>query len=111
MTRTTLRLPHQTDDIFLTDGGTETWLMYKRGFELPEFSARGGSSWQSAMRGTGNIEVDFLNGEIAQLGRRYGVATPANDACQRLAWQLSYSKAKPGSVPVSQVLKAIEQAS
>ena len=32
-------LPHQTDDIFLTDGGTETWLMYKRGFELPEFSA------------------------------------------------------------------------
>ncbi len=36
---TTTRLPHETDDIFLTDGGTETWLMYKRGFELPEFSA------------------------------------------------------------------------
>ncbi len=32
-------LPHQTGDIFLTDGGTETWLMYKRGFDLPEFSA------------------------------------------------------------------------
>ena len=39
MPRTTPRLPHQTNDIFLTDGGTETWLMYKRGFELPEFSA------------------------------------------------------------------------
>ena len=39
MTLTTTRLPHQTDDIFLTDGGTETWLMYKRGFELLEFSA------------------------------------------------------------------------
>jgi S-methylmethionine-dependent homocysteine/selenocysteine methylase len=39
MTRTTPRLPHLTDAIFLTDGGTETWLMYKRGFELPEFSA------------------------------------------------------------------------
>jgi len=35
----TPQLPHQTRDIFLTDGGTETWLMYKRGFELPEFSA------------------------------------------------------------------------
>ncbi len=35
----TSKLPHQTDDIFLTDGGTETWLMYKRGFDLPEFSA------------------------------------------------------------------------
>ncbi|MEP4806275.1 MAG: homocysteine S-methyltransferase family protein [Hyphomicrobiales bacterium] len=39
MTKPTPRLPHQTDDIFLTDGGTETWLMYKRGFEIPEFSA------------------------------------------------------------------------
>jgi len=39
MTQITPRLPHQTDDIFLTDCGTETWLMYKRGFELPEFSA------------------------------------------------------------------------
>lgn len=39
MTDTAPRLPHQSDDIFLTDGGTETWLMYKRGFELPEFSA------------------------------------------------------------------------
>ncbi|WP_432817343.1 homocysteine S-methyltransferase family protein [Sulfitobacter sp. JB4-11] len=39
MARTSPRLPHQTDDIFLTDGGTETWLMYKRGFELPHFSA------------------------------------------------------------------------
>ena len=39
MTRITPRLPHQTDDIFLTDGGTETWLMYKRGFKLQEFSA------------------------------------------------------------------------
>ncbi len=39
MTHATPILPHQTDDIFLTDGGTETWLMYKRGFDLPEFSA------------------------------------------------------------------------
>ncbi|WP_298976141.1 homocysteine S-methyltransferase family protein [uncultured Roseobacter sp.] len=39
MSQPTPRLPHLTDDIFLTDGGTETWLMYKRGFELPEFSA------------------------------------------------------------------------
>lgn len=39
MSRPNPRLPHQTDDIFLTDGGSETWLMYKRGFELPNFSA------------------------------------------------------------------------
>lgn len=39
MPDSSLKLPHETDDLFLTDGGTETWLMYKRGFELPEFSA------------------------------------------------------------------------
>lgn len=39
MTYSAADLPHQSDRIFLTDGGTETWLMYKRGFELPEFSA------------------------------------------------------------------------
>jgi hypothetical protein len=27
MSQPTPRLPHQTKDIFLTDGGTETWLM------------------------------------------------------------------------------------
>lgn len=32
-------LPHQTNNLFLTDGGTETWLMYKRGFDLEEFAA------------------------------------------------------------------------
>lgn len=30
-------LPHQTDRLYLTDGGIETWLMYKKGFELPHF--------------------------------------------------------------------------
>jgi hypothetical protein len=39
MSDATPKLPHHSDDIFLTDGGTETWLMYKRGFDLPEFSA------------------------------------------------------------------------
>ena len=39
MPSNSFKLPHETENMFLTDGGTETWLMYKRGFELPEFSA------------------------------------------------------------------------
>ncbi len=31
--------------------------------------ASGGSSWQSLVRRTGNIEADWLNGEIVLLGR------------------------------------------
>lgn len=32
-------LPHETNRLFFTDGGTETWLLFKRGHELPNFSA------------------------------------------------------------------------
>jgi len=31
------RLPHHTDRLYLTDGGIETWLMYKEGYQLPHF--------------------------------------------------------------------------
>lgn len=34
-----LALPHETNRLFLTDGGTETWLIHKRGLDLPNFSA------------------------------------------------------------------------
>lgn len=34
-----VQLPHETDRLFLTDGGTETWLMHKRGLKLPHFSS------------------------------------------------------------------------
>jgi S-methylmethionine-dependent homocysteine/selenocysteine methylase len=32
-------LPQLGDDLFLTDGGMETWLVHERGFELPQFAA------------------------------------------------------------------------
>ncbi len=50
----------------------------------PGGTPRGGSSWQSMTRRTGNVEADYLNGEIVLLGRRHGVATPVNDVLQRL---------------------------
>jgi S-methylmethionine-dependent homocysteine/selenocysteine methylase len=32
-------LPQLKGDLFLTDGGMETWLVYSQGFELPQFAA------------------------------------------------------------------------
>jgi S-methylmethionine-dependent homocysteine/selenocysteine methylase len=32
-------LPQLGDDLFLTDGGMETWLVHERGFDLPQFAA------------------------------------------------------------------------
>ena len=34
---------------------------------LPAFL--GGSTWQSLTRGTGNVETDYLNGEIVRIAR------------------------------------------
>ena len=52
----------------------------------------GGSSWQSAVRGTGDIETDYLNGEITLLGRLYQVPTPINSAIAHLAKEVIHSR-------------------
>ncbi len=70
----------------------------------------GGSSWQSLVRGTGNIEADYLNGEIALLGRLHGVPTPANTVLQRLANELAANKGEPKSIPLADVRRQIDQA-
>jgi 2-dehydropantoate 2-reductase len=64
----------------------------------------GGSSWQSLARGTGSIESDYLNGEIAMLGRTHGVPTPANALMQRVANDQARLGAAPKSVPVDTLL-------
>ncbi len=56
--------------------------------EVPGHERHGGSSWQSIARGTGDIETDYLNGEIVMLGRLHGVPTPANDVAQWAARRL-----------------------
>ncbi len=56
----------------------------------------GGSTWQSAVRGTGRIEVDYLNGEIAMRGRLLGMPTPVNELLQALAWQTVRERRRPG---------------
>src|SRR5262249_20865534 len=66
----------------------------------------GGSSWQSLTRGTGTIEADFLNGEIALLGREHGVPTPVNETLQRLANEAARERRPPGFMTPAQVLAA-----
>lgn len=69
----------------------------------------GGSSWQSLRRGTGDIETDYLNGEIVFLGRIHGVPTPANDLMQRLARELAAGREAPGATPASTILERLER--
>ncbi len=70
----------------------------------------GGSSIQSLLRGTGDIETDYLNGEIVELGRRHGVPTPANAVVRHLANELARRRAPPGSIQVEEVVRQIADA-
>jgi 2-dehydropantoate 2-reductase len=87
---------------------SEEWRSYRRNqvqVVAVEGRARtGGSSWQSALRGMGSIEADFLNGEIALLGRLHGVETPVNELLQREANALVRDGRAPGSVSPAYLL-------
>ncbi len=74
-----------------------------------EGAARGGgSSWQSLVRGTGDIEADFLNGEICLLGRLHGIPTPANEVLRHHAGCAARERWAPGRYTVAEVISAIE---
>jgi 2-dehydropantoate 2-reductase len=70
----------------------------------------GGSSWQSLNRGTGTIEADYLNGEIALLGRLHGVPTPLNDLLQRLANTFAREHRPAGSLPFDELIRLADEA-
>jgi 2-dehydropantoate 2-reductase len=85
----------------------------RRSFTMAEIDGTpydGCSSWQSLARGSGAIEADYLNGEIARLGRLHGVPTPMNELAQRLANHLAATNAAPGSLSVQDVLDQVNAA-
>lgn len=63
----------------------------------------GSSSWQSLARGSGQIEADYLNGEVVLLGRLHGIPTPVNEALQYLANRSAARRDEPGSVSLDEV--------
>jgi 2-dehydropantoate 2-reductase len=66
----------------------------------------GGSTWQSLQRGSG-VETDYLNGEIALLGRLHGVPTPGNAALQRLMRDAAVRGDRPGSLTPAALLALV----
>ena len=65
----------------------------------------GGSTWQSFRRGVGQIETDYLNGEIVLLGLEHGVPTPANRALQLAAKRALREGQGTGETPLEAILE------
>jgi 2-dehydropantoate 2-reductase len=78
---------------------------------IPDMPPSRSSSWQSLTRRSGSIETDYLNGEIALLGRLHGIPTPANDTLPHLATRFARERRPPGSMSLNEVTAPIEAAS
>jgi 2-dehydropantoate 2-reductase len=63
----------------------------------------GGSTWQSLQCGTGNIETDYLNGEVVMIAHQIGMEAPINEQLAILARQAAATGAKPGDISVERL--------
>jgi len=80
----------------------------RRGDRLtPRLARGGGSTWQSLRRGTGSLETDYLNGEIALLARLHGIESPVNELLQTAANDAARRALAPGSLRASDLLKGV----
>ena len=73
----------------------------------PDLERRGGSTWQSLARATGDSEIDYLAGEVVLQGRLLGVPTPVNDAIVTATRSLTAAGGAPRSLDASEVLAGL----
>lgn len=64
--------------------------------ELPPERRSYASMWQDIYLGRKSSEIDFLNGEIVELGAGYGIPTPYNSALMEVVSRMVAEGLKPG---------------
>src|SRR5690606_10542902 len=57
----------------------------------------GGSTWQSLARGSGSVETDYLNGEVARIANELGLVAPVNERLASLARSAARGGVRPGA--------------
>ncbi|GAA5112572.1 2-dehydropantoate 2-reductase N-terminal domain-containing protein [Alloalcanivorax gelatiniphagus] len=73
----------------------------------PDLERRGGSTWQSLARGTGDSEIDYLAGEVVLQGRLLGFPTPVNEAIVAATRELASSGRPARSLDAAELLRTI----
>ncbi|SEP58398.1 ketopantoate reductase family protein [Microlunatus flavus] len=67
----------------------------------------GGSTWQSLQRGTGNVETDYLNGEIARIAHAHGTEAPLNTRLASLVRRAAARGQQPGEISADELAVAL----
>jgi 2-dehydropantoate 2-reductase len=63
--------------------------------------------WQDLNHRRGQVEAEYLNGEIVRLGRQYGVPTPYNSLLLELITEMAVARALPGTYTVQQLWERV----
>ena len=80
-----------------------------RGGPVDGFQRHGSSTLQSLLRDTGDIEADYMNGEIVQLGRLHRIPTPVNAAVQDIGVRLIRGEIEPRSLTADSIRQLVSQ--
>jgi 2-dehydropantoate 2-reductase len=97
-------VPFETSTAARVDGPTPR--------QVPGFDGvPGDSTSQSLSRRTGNVETDYLNGEIVRLANRLGVSAPVNAALTRAARAAADAGTTPGGFTAQQLSELVKQSS
>ena len=67
------------------------------------------SLWQDLYHRRGQVEAEYLNGEIVRLGRQYGVPTPYNSLLLELITEMAVTRALPGTYTVQQLWERVRE--
>jgi 2-dehydropantoate 2-reductase len=65
------------------------------------------SLWQDLYHRRGQVEAEYLNGEIVRLGRQCGVPTPYNSLLLELITAMAVTRALPGTHTVQQLRECL----
>ena len=79
-----------------------------RGGRVKGYDRHGSSTLQSLIRGAGDVEADYMNGEIVQLGRLHGVPTPINATVQNISVKLIRGEIAPRSLSTDALYRLIK---
>ena len=101
----------------LQKGGIE-WISHEQvGREWPEVAApprnqlnteARSSTWQSLARHQGNVETEFLNGEIVRVAKRLGLKAPVNEKLMEITKEMAANNQPPGEYTPARLIEILE---
>jgi 2-dehydropantoate 2-reductase len=67
------------------------------------------SLWQDLYHQRGEVEADYFNGEIAQLGREHNIPTPYNSLLVELIKEMAAARELPGKYTIAQLRERLQR--